>query len=417
MTLRRKLLIVFAGLAALSLLVAGVSLWATLRWQATAAQVEVHYQRSLLLQRVRASTFQALKEVEDGLTGDHLDARGDFERALQPAAQDFADWTALADTPGERAEVRAVRAAYDRLIGEGRGVFEMLEAGRDADAVQRVDDELDTNDLERFRLLTEQGVQADRRRRGAVQADIDQVRRTTQVLLMIAALSTISLVLLFAAYLSQDLFKPLRGIEEALRALGAGDLKRRLDADRSDEFGRVGEAFNAAADRLEARLQAPAREVGLAVNLDLARTDARALVYAVLERHREAIIARGVSLEVKLDPNVTELLLDRLKVREVLAEIVENALAALPEAGGLLGLRLRADEDGRTLLEVADDGVGMEPDLIERAVGRDPFEDGGDTHVGLALARAVMEQHGGELNIFSEAGRGTAVQLVFPPRP
>ena len=90
MMLRRKLLIVFGGLAFLSLLVAGVGFWSTIRWQATASEVEQHYRRSLLLQRVRASTFQALKEVDDGLTGDSVDARRDFERALLPAAQDFA---------------------------------------------------------------------------------------------------------------------------------------------------------------------------------------------------------------------------------------------------------------------------------------------------------------------------------------
>lgn len=471
MMLRRKLLIVFGGLAFLSLLVAGVGFWSTIRWQATAGEVEQHYRRSLLLQRVRASTFQALKEVDDGLTGDSLDARRDFERALLPAAQDFAQWTMLADTARERREVASVRDAYGDLVGDARRVFDLIDAGRRGEAVQLLDDELDTRDVERFRVLTEEGIAADRSRRRDVRANVEQVRRTTQILLVIALISILSLVLLFAAYLAQDLFRPLRELERALRDLAGGDARRRMDDSRSDEFGAVGKAFNAAASGIETRLQGSANDegagagwaqtpsrvtlhtlvarlrsrlndlprgtdddtgaarvevdalaqavgrltqIGFPLDLELARVDVRTLVHGVLERFREPIVARAVSLEITLDPQVADIRIDRLKIREALAEIVTNALAALPERGGLLGVRIYRADGGRTMIEVADDGRGMDGDMIERAVGRDPFDGGPEPHVGLALAKAVVEQHGGTLAVMSEAGRGTVVQLAFP---
>ena len=70
MNLRRKLLTVFGALAVLVLVTAGVTFWVTAQWQTTNDDLEAHYQRSLLLQRVRAATFRAFKEVPDAVTGD-----------------------------------------------------------------------------------------------------------------------------------------------------------------------------------------------------------------------------------------------------------------------------------------------------------------------------------------------------------
>lgn len=57
MTLRRKLLAAYLSLAAIALLVTGAAFYLTLTWQSTTEQLAQHYQRSLLLQRIRAGTF------------------------------------------------------------------------------------------------------------------------------------------------------------------------------------------------------------------------------------------------------------------------------------------------------------------------------------------------------------------------
>ncbi|MDQ4063048.1 MAG: hypothetical protein M3122_03940 [Actinomycetota bacterium] len=60
--------------------------------------------------------------------------------------------------------------------------------------------------------------------------------------------------------------------------------------------------------------------------------------------------------------------MDRLKLREAVGDLLRNALAALPEYGGRLGLRSRLSEDGTDLLiEVADEGGGAEQSLIDEA--------------------------------------------------
>jgi len=82
MNLRRKLLTVFGSLALLSLVTAAVTLWTISSWSKTSEVTESHYQRSLLLQRIRASTFRAFKEVPDTVKGDDTMNSADAESAF-----------------------------------------------------------------------------------------------------------------------------------------------------------------------------------------------------------------------------------------------------------------------------------------------------------------------------------------------
>ncbi len=98
MSLRRKLFVTFGIPALLGLVVAGVSVWATLRWQATNEQLRAHYTRSLEVQRIRAATLEAIREVPDALSDEDPDARQEFEDALEPVEEDFELWASLAET-------------------------------------------------------------------------------------------------------------------------------------------------------------------------------------------------------------------------------------------------------------------------------------------------------------------------------
>lgn len=485
MTLRRKLLVAFGGLVATAFLASAIALYVSLRWQATAGEIEQHYLRSLLLQQVRAETFQALAEVNDALAGDAAeaaDAQRDFDRAIVPTTADFAQWARLADNERELAEVRDVRTAHRRLLGYARRVFALIGAGRRAEAVRLVDDQLDTGDYAAFRDLTERVVRFDRERRRTVRADTQRLRRSAGIMATVAILAALSLALLIAAYLASDLFRPLGRLRDALEALAAGDFGQRLDADRDDELGGAARAFNRAAvaigqreaitagmgesasdwreapsrltlHRLVAALQAqltamrgagPAAEplaqaeqvagaigrfaaIGFPLDLRLETCDPRLVAQEALARFGPEIAARGVSCELDLDAGADRVLADRLKLREAVEETVRNALAALPERGGRIGVRVRRDEESGTLrIDVADGGRGMDGDLIERAMAADPFagkaedeadgELGGGPHVGLSMVRAVAERHGGRLELFSEPGQGTVARLSLPLR-
>ncbi len=102
-------------------------------------------------------------------------------------------------------------------------------------------------------------------------------------------------------------------------------------------------------------------EFGFSLDLSLPYTDVRALLYWVFMRFQDEFVERVVSIELEITPEADHAIVDRLKLREVVGEPLRNALAALPEYGGRLGLRSRLSKDGIYLLvEVADEGGAAE---------------------------------------------------------
>ena len=182
------------------------------------------------------------------------------------------------------------------------------------------------------------------------------------------------------------------------------------------EFGRQQQA---AIGQLDLLLQAVSRitDFGFPLDLNLARTDIRALLYDVPLRFQAELVERAVSVDLDIAPEVSYVVVDRPKLREVLSELVRNALAALPEQGGRIGLRTRIDPDATQLLiDVADNGKGIKQPAIERVFSPTVTTNGQRAGVGLTLSKAIVEQHGGQLTIDSEPGQGTYVQISLPLR-
>lgn len=107
---------------------------------------------------------------------------------------------------------------------------------------------------------------------------------------------------------------------------------------------------------------------------------------------------------------------DRLK--QLLLVLVDNAIKYTP-APGRIGLSLRR-ENGHVRLTVRDSGVGISaealPHVFERFYRADPARsrDPGGTGLGLSIAHWIVQQHGGEIALESEPGRGTTVSVALP---
>jgi len=492
MNLRQKLLTTFGGLGLLALVTAGVTVWTTLKWHDTNEQLRNHYQRSLLLQRVRAATFRAFKEVPDAVTGEDENAEQEFATLLKPVEEDFKLWAELADTNEEKQQVQQVRDAYQKLVQDAGTIFDLVEAGRRDEALQLMEGQLEEKNFLPFQELTEEAVESDQNYRKQVLAQVQKTRQTAQLVLAIAAFGTVSLVFLLAAYLASDLFAPLREVKQALDDVARGDLQRRLIEERDDELGHINQAFNQMVEAMQEReqvagfatvpamdseneangstwksmpsrvilhrlvsqlrsrvaqlnngseadsngavatqqkqelvsqldhlLQAVSRftEFGFPLDLNLARTDIRVLLYEVMQRFYDEFAQRGISFELEIAPEVSYTVVDRLKLREALGELVRNALATMPEQGGRMGIRSSINAEGTELLiEVADNGTGIEQPLIERAYNNLEAEEVQYPDVGLKLTKAIVEQHGGHLEIDSQPSVGTYVQLKLPLR-
>jgi signal transduction histidine kinase len=104
--------------------------------------------------------------------------------------------------------------------------------------------------------------------------------------------------------------------------------------------------------------------------------------------------------------------LDAFQLKQAILNLVLNALQATP-AGGHVAVRTTGDKS-RLVVAVVDNGEGMGPETMEKALT--PFfttREGG-TGLGLPLVRRITEQHGGSVEIQSAPGQGTTVTMVFP---
>lgn len=124
---------------------------------------------------------------------------------------------------------------------------------------------------------------------------------------------------------------------------------------------------------------------------------------------------RGVKYEIDLRIGAAPpILAVASEVREALLNIIENALAAMPD-GGRLTVEIRGDDD-RAVIAVSDTGKGMSPEVQRLAF--EPFfttraPDGG-TGLGLSLAQEIVHRYGGTITLDSTEGIGTTFTLSFP---
>jgi len=126
----------------------------------------------------------------------------------------------------------------------------------------------------------------------------------------------------------------------------------------------------------------------------------------------------GLAYEADLADGLPGLYADPQAIRQVLVNVLSNAIKFTPEGGTI---RLRAEADGKTLtVTVTDTGIGISPQAIPRLMR--PFERGDEAEdrqiqgsgLGLAISRSLVELHGGGIEIESELGRGTTVTIRLP---
>ena len=129
----------------------------------------------------------------------------------------------------------------------------------------------------------------------------------------------------------------------------------------------------------------------------------------------ERALPGRIAIELDLDPEAPRIDADVGQLEQVLLNLCVNARDAI-EGDGLVRVETRA-RDGMAELTVRDDGAGMSPETRRRAL--EPFfttkEPQGGTGLGLAMVYGIVTQHGGELLLDSEEGRGTRVVMCFPP--
>ena len=288
---------------------------------------------------------------------------------------------------------------------------------------------------------------------------------------IIAAVLALAVVQLLA----HGMTSPLREMAAAAKAMAQGDYERRVRATSRDEVGELARAFNAMAadlaeaDRMrrdlvanashelrtpigalratlenlvdgveapdQATLASMLRQVERlgtlvgqlldlsklesgAVPLERADVPARPLLDRVVGDWRGKAEARGVRLSADVEPRQLVLRVDEERLLQVLGNLVANAIRHSPP-GGTVVVRAGA-ADSRTRIEVVDEGPGIRPDETERVFERfyrsDPARavTEGGAGLGLAIARWIVEMHGGVIRPEAADPSGCRMVVELP---
>ncbi|MGI8477206.1 MAG: sensor histidine kinase, partial [Thermomicrobiales bacterium] len=105
--------------------------------------------------------------------------------------------------------------------------------------------------------------------------------------------------------------------------------------------------------------------------------------------------------------------IDPVRIREVLGNLVANAIRYTP-SGGAISVLARCGEDSADF-SVADTGPGIAPDQLPRSFDRfTKSADSGGSGLGLAIAKSLVEAHGGSISAESAPGSGTTIRFSLP---
>ena len=156
------------------------------------------------------------------------------------------------------------------------------------------------------------------------------------------------------------------------------------------------------------------------MELDTEVIDVQACLDEGLSVVRERARAGGLTLTRRVEPGAERIEADGRKLRQVLFNLLANAVRFTPPGGAI---EVRARRRGEEVeIAVADTGVGIDPADHERIFGE--FEQAGTaadrsegTGLGLALARRLVALHGGRILLRSAPGAGSTFTVVLPVRP
>jgi signal transduction histidine kinase len=155
------------------------------------------------------------------------------------------------------------------------------------------------------------------------------------------------------------------------------------------------------------------------VSLSTRMLDLKGVVDDAAEQIRPLIAARRHRVVIDMAPGAALVKGDHKRLVQVVANLLNNATKYTPE-GGRIDLRL-SSEGGHYLLAITDDGIGMAPALVERVFDlftqaeRTPDRSQGGLGLGLALAKSLVELHGGTLRAHSAGlGKGSTFEVRLP---
>jgi signal transduction histidine kinase len=143
------------------------------------------------------------------------------------------------------------------------------------------------------------------------------------------------------------------------------------------------------------------------------REDLGAIATSVLEFSRGELTLAGITLDIRIEPNLPEVAADESQLRQALLNLVRNAKEAMP-SGGRIQLDVGRAPDGQVRLVLADSGPGISPEYLTNIF--EPFfsTKAKGTGLGLALVQQIIGEHGGRIEVDCPQSGGTSFTILLP---
>jgi signal transduction histidine kinase len=143
------------------------------------------------------------------------------------------------------------------------------------------------------------------------------------------------------------------------------------------------------------------------------------LLQRTADAHRVQADQKGINLALESSPDLPEIKVDIERMIQVLGNLMNNALRFTPD-GGKITLRAFRSGDQEIRLQAADTGSGIPaedvPFIFERSFRGDKArrQIDGETGLGLAIAKSLVEAQGGKIQVESAVGQGTTFTIILP---
>ena len=152
------------------------------------------------------------------------------------------------------------------------------------------------------------------------------------------------------------------------------------------------------------------------MTLNLGAVDIRRTMNAAAEGIRDRLVKDDLELVIEAVPDAGSFTADERRVRQVLFNLLANAVGFSPP-GGTVTLACDRRDDA-VVFSVSDSGPGIPPEMTDRVFDWFETHSHGSRHrgagLGLSIVRSFVELHGGKVRIDSTVGQGTTVICTFP---
>lgn len=219
----------------------------------------------------------------------------------------------------------------------------------------------------------------------------------------------------FIANVSHELRTPLTSIKGFIETLLSGAMD---EPDHNRRFLTLVEEDVNRLARLTDDLLVLSTVESLGKPKTVQAVDVPRIIQDVVEALKPQILARQITIAVQPHGRPAEAKGDPDQIRQVLWNLLDNAIKYNVE-GGRIDITLHADVS-RLSIRVADTGIGIPADEVPRIFERFYRVDKarsralGGTGLGLSIVKHIVEAHGGQVEVTSEPGRGSAFQFTLP---